>query len=91
MVAWVLCEGAGKDSGACRALRAAKTALCAFTGYFWWGLGEDTKEVKERWGAFDPWSPFERSMETVGQYLELECVVWRSRKSVLSERGARSA
>jgi hypothetical protein len=29
-------------------------------------------------------------MGTVGQYLELECVVWRSRKSVLSERGARS-
>jgi len=49
------------------ALRAAKTALCASTGYFWWGLGEDTKEVKERGRAFDPWSRFERSMETVGQ------------------------
>jgi hypothetical protein len=68
------------------ALRAAKTALCASTGYFWWGLGEDTKEVKERGRAFDPWSRFERSMETVGQYLELECAVWRSRKAVLSER-----
>ena len=40
------------------ALRAAKTALCASTGYFWWGLGEDTKEVKERGGAFNPWSRF---------------------------------
>ena len=44
------------------ALRAAKTALCASTGYFWWGLGEDTKEVKERGepsilgvGSSDPW------------------------------------
>ena len=73
------------------ALRAAKTALCASTGYFWWGLGEDTKEVKERGRAFDPWSRFERSMETVGQYLELVYVVWRSRKAVPSERGAHSS